>query len=78
MAEYGYERGGLHYTLKSIEADGRFSVQYTCLACNETFPGESNCVSEPEAVGRTKARLFSDHYVPIHVLVKRAVEKREK
>jgi hypothetical protein len=75
MAEYGYERGGLHYTLKSTEENGRYSVEFTCHTCNETFPGETNCVSEPEAVGRTKAKLFSEHHVPVHVLTRRTGKK---
>jgi hypothetical protein len=78
MAEHTYERGGLHYTLKSTEENGQFTVEWTCHACNRTFQGETFSASEPEAIGRTQAKIFADHHVPVHVLTRRGAGKREK
>jgi transposase-like protein len=75
MADHAYDRGGLRYTLNSVEENGLFRVNWTCHTCNNTFEGEVSYASEAEAIGRTQATLFADHHVPVHVLTRRTPRK---
>jgi hypothetical protein len=64
-----YERGGIKYFLTVTERHGCFYVGWRCPVCNVEGTVKDGCESQAEAIGRAQARVFSDHHVPIHVML---------
>jgi hypothetical protein len=62
-----FERDDVVYTLTALRTAVGHSVMWRCTSCGNEGPYDFDDDSAAAAIGRTDARIYVEHHVPMHL-----------